>query len=98
MKKKINKVIVEHLATEIMLDPDLLNIDLILEEFADIFRLMDYVKNIETTHVSPLEYPLEEIRYYLRADDVTATVKKEAILDTAPVVEDDFVIVNEVVS
>ena len=98
MKKKINKVIVHHLAEEIMLDANLLNIDLILQEFDDIFYLMDYVKQIDTSEVVPLDYPFETERSYLRDDQATDCCDQADLLATAPAVEGDFVIVNEVIS
>lgn len=70
----------------------------LLLEFKAIEQQMTIVTKINTNHVEPLNYPLPIINSYLRNDVIQTPLTSKAVLDVAPQVDNDYIVINQVIN
>lgn len=70
----------------------------LLLEFEAIEQQMTIVTKIKTNNVEPLNYPLPIINSYLRNDVIQTPLTSKAVLDVAPQVDNDYIVINQVIN
>lgn len=70
----------------------------LLLEFKAIEQQMTIVTEINTNNVEPLNYPLPIINSYLRNDVIQTPLTSKAVLDVAPQVSNDYIVINQVIN
>lgn len=70
----------------------------LLLEFKAIEQQMTIVTEINTNNVEPLNYPLPIINSYLRNDVIQTPLTSKAVLDVAPQVDNDYIVINQVIN
>lgn len=87
----------KHLAHQLMFDVNETEIAQLQEEFETLERQILLLERIDTTGVEPMVYPFEAETTYLRADEVSQTLSREAALSNAQSVMAGHVHVPKVV-
>ena len=63
---------------------------------SDILNMIDQLKQVETSQVSPLSHPMDLVQR-LRADEATETNQRETLQKLAPSVENGLYLVPKVI-
>ncbi|AHF58232.1 Asp-tRNA(Asn)/Glu-tRNA(Gln) amidotransferase subunit GatC [Spiroplasma eriocheiris] len=94
---RIDKEKLRQLAHNIMLDLSEQELEKLSNEFDVILKQMDLVQKIDTTNVHSMHFPFEITVTGLRDDEEIEQVPQAELLANAPVVEDDYIVINKVV-
>ncbi|AGR40834.1 Asp-tRNA(Asn)/Glu-tRNA(Gln) amidotransferase subunit GatC [Spiroplasma taiwanense] len=94
---KINIELIKALEQDAMLDLSDEELNKILKFENDILEKFEKVFSINTDNVKELYYPFEIYNTYLREDDNTSVISKEAILSNAIDSDEDFIVIAKVV-
>ena len=70
----------------------------LLSEFSAIKKLIANVSNINTENVLPLNFPFDIKKSYLRKDKVEEIISTENVLAVAPVVDANYIVVDNKVN
>lgn len=87
----------KHLAHQLMFDVNETEIAQLQAEFTILERQIDLLERIDTDNVEPMVYPFEQETTYLREDEVTNILSREAALSNAQAVMAGHIHVPKVV-
>lgn len=87
----------KHLAHQLMFDVNETEIAQLQAEFTILESQIDLLERIDTDNVEPMVYPFEQETTYLRKDEVTNTLSREAALSNAQAVTAGHIHVPKVV-
>ncbi|MEQ3695796.1 MAG: Asp-tRNA(Asn)/Glu-tRNA(Gln) amidotransferase subunit GatC [Pseudomonadales bacterium] len=87
---------VQHVAELAMLSLDQPAIDRATDKLNQVLWMIDKLQAVDTENVEPLAHPLDATQV-LRADEVTKTNNREALLSNAPEAQDGQFVVPRVV-
>ncbi|WP_342277175.1 Asp-tRNA(Asn)/Glu-tRNA(Gln) amidotransferase subunit GatC [Spiroplasma endosymbiont of Nebria brevicollis] len=89
---------IHHLAKELMFDISDEQCANLLLEFKAIAEQMKIVTEIDTDNIEPLDYPLSIVNSYLRPDVARIPFSSKTVLEVAPQVSNDYVVINQVIN
>lgn len=98
LKTKITKIDLQQFSEDLFFQLDKKQTKALLLEFAVITKQMALVQKIDTNNVLPLDFPFDITSYYLRADIVNDTLDKELVLNNAPKVKGNYIVINRVIN
>lgn len=98
IKTNITTKMLQQFASELMFNLSEEQCEKLLLEFKTIEKQVAIMSTINTNGIEPLNYPLAITNTYLRNDNVGTPLTKSSILNIAPEVANDYIIVKQVIN
>ena len=95
--KTIDKKEIQRLATTLMFNLDESELETVMDHTEGFLKNIDTLLAIDTTGVDPMFYPIEDVKSYLREDEVSHVASQADVLVNAPKKEGDYFEIVQVV-
>jgi len=94
----INLQILQQLAQELMFELNEAQCKTLLLDFKVFAKQLTIIKNINTNHVQPMDYPLPIVNTFLRSDNIEEPLSAKQVLALAPTKKQDYITIKQVIS
>ena len=95
--KKIEIEEIKRLASTLMFELNDGELYALSENSTNFLNQVDFVQSIDTDGIEPMCYPFEDVKTYLREDEVTHTITQEEAFKNAPKTEGDYFEIVQVI-
>lgn len=95
--EQITPKLLEDITNSLMLNLEVAEYELLAAEFAVILEQMRLVQVIAVDDIEPMHYPFPLSRHQLRPDTSGSVSDWQEISQNAPLVEDNYIVVNKVI-
>ena len=97
-QQELTMKFLHQLANELMFELDDEQCHNLWLEFDAIEKQMEIVRKIDTGNIAPLAYPFTFTNQFLRKDIIENSLETRAILENAPLSQEQYIVINKVVN